>query len=103
MLSIRFDSAREWWVPGRVFGRLFQSALASGQLGTDLSEWQHVANANGGVALADLEPAVARALTVGLRAAASAELIRLGDVDQHTDDGTYKASLEKLLMLSHDL
>jgi hypothetical protein len=103
MLSIRFDSDHEWWVPGRVFERLFQRALENGQLGTDLSEWQHVADANGGVSLVDIEPAVARALTAGLRAAASAELVRLGDVDQHTDDGTYKASLEKLLMLSHDL
>lgn len=103
MLSIRLDRDREWWVPGRVFERLFQSALENGQLGTDLGEWQHVADANGGVSLIDLEPAVARALTVGLRAAASAELVRLGDVDQHTDDGTYKASLAKFLILSHDL
>ena len=34
----------------------------------------------------------------GLRAAAIAELARLGDdVDLHTQDGTYKVSLEKLL------
>jgi hypothetical protein len=93
MLSTRLDGAREWWVPGRVFERLFQRALDNGQLETHLSEWQHVVDANGGVSLVDIEPAVARALTVGLRAAASAELVRLGDVGQQTDDGTYKASL----------
>lgn len=103
MLSIWLDREREWWLPGRVFERLFRSALENGQLGADLGEWQHVADANGGVSLVDIEPAVARALTVGLRAAASEELVRLGNVDQHTDDGTYKASLEKFLMLSQDL
>jgi hypothetical protein len=97
MLSIRFDTDHEWWVSGRVFERLFLSALEHGQLAPSLEEWRHVADANGGFSLARLEPAVARDLIAGLRAAASAELARLGDVDLRTEDGTYKVSLEKLL------
>lgn len=97
MLSIRFDADHEWWVSGRVFERLFLSALEHGHLAPSLEEWRHVADANGGFSLARLDPAVARELMVGLRAAAIAELARLGEVDLHTQDGTYKVSLEKLL------
>jgi hypothetical protein len=97
MLSIRFDEDHEWWVPGRVFERLFLSALEHGQLAPSLEEWRHVADANGGFSFSRLEADVARELMTGLRAAARAELARLGDVDLHTEDGTYKVSLEKLL------
>ncbi|HEX2688567.1 MAG TPA: hypothetical protein VHN14_18190 [Kofleriaceae bacterium] len=100
MLSIRFDQDHEWWVSGRVFERLFMSALEHGHLAPSLEEWRHVADANGGFSLARLEPAVACNLVSGLRAAASAELARLGDVDLHTEDGTYKVSLEKLLAVT---
>src|SRR5215470_2512396 len=103
MLSIRFDTDHEWWVSGRVFERLFLSALEHGQLAPSLEEWRHVADANGGFSLARLEPAVARDLTAGLRAAASAELARLGDVDLRTEDGTYKVSLEKFLAMTDDV
>jgi hypothetical protein len=100
MLSIRFDDDHEWWVSGRVFERLFLSALEHGQLAPALEEWRHVADANGGFSLARLEPEVARELTAGLRAAATAELMRLGDVDLQTAEGTYKVSLEKLLAVT---
>jgi len=100
MLSIRFDEEREWWVSGRAFERLFLSALEHGQLAPALEEWRHVADANGGFSLARLEPGVSRDLTVGLRAAASAELARLGNVDEDSEDGTYKVSLEKLLAVT---
>lgn len=103
MLSIRFDTDHEWWVSGRVFERLFLSALKHGQLAPSLEEWRHVADANGGFSLARLEPGVARDLITGLRAAASAELARLGEVDLHTEDGTYKVSLEKLLAVTEDI
>jgi hypothetical protein len=103
MLSIRFDNDHEWWVSGGVFERLFLSALEHGQLAPSLEEWRHVADANGGFSLARLEPAVARDLTAGLRAAASAELARLGNVDLRTEDGSYKVSLEKLLAVTADL
>jgi hypothetical protein len=99
MLSIRFDKDHEWWVSGRVFERLFLSALEHGHLAPSLEEWRHVADANGGFSLARLDPAVARDLKTGLRAAAIAELERLGEVDLRTADGTYKVSLEKLLAL----
>src|SRR5436190_10626773 len=103
MLSIRFDNDHEWWVAGGVFERLFLSALEHGQLAPSLEEWRHVADANGGFSLARLEPTVARDLTAGLRAAASAELARLGNVDLRTADGTYKVSLEKLLAVTDAL
>ena len=97
MLSIRFDTDHEWWVSGRVFERLFLSALEHGQLSPSLEEWRHVADANGGFSFGEDEQDVARDLMTGLRAAAIAELSRLGNVDLHTQDGTYKVSLEKLL------
>ena len=56
-----------------------------------------MAAANGGLSFGEDEQDVARELMAGLRAAAIAELARLGDVDLHTQDGTYKVSLEKLL------
>jgi len=100
MLSIRFDNDHEWWVSGTVFERLFSSALEHGQLAPSLEEWRHVAAANGGLSFSDDERGVARELMIGLRAAAGAELARLGDVDLRTEDGTYKVSLEKLLVVA---
>lgn len=97
MLSIRFDTEREWWVSGRVFERLFLSAVEHGQLAPSLEEWRHVADANGGLSFDRVEQGVAAELMVGLRAEARAELARLGNVDLQTEDGTYKVSLEKLL------
>ena len=82
---------------GRVFERLFLSALEHGQLAPSLEEWRYVAVANGGLSFDEDEQDVARELMAGLRAAAIAELARLGDVDLHSQDGTYKVSLEKLL------
>lgn len=100
MLSICFteDHKHEWWVSSRVFERLFSSAIEHGQLAVSLEEWQHVAAANGGLSFGADEQNVARELMAGLRAAAIAELTRLGDVDLNTQDGTYKVSLEKLLV-----
>jgi hypothetical protein len=102
MLSICFvdDHEHEWWASSKVFERLFLSALEHGQLAPSLEEWRHVATANGGLAFSDDERDVARELMTGLRAAAAAELARLGDVDLRTDDGTYKVSLEKLLAVT---
>ena len=99
MLSICFteDHKHEWWVSSGVFERLFSSAIEHGQLAPSLEEWQHVAAANGGLSFGEDEQNVARELMSGLRAAAIAELARLGDVDLHTQDGAYKVSLEKLL------
>jgi hypothetical protein len=102
MLSICFadDQEHEWWAPSHVFERLFLSALEHGQLASSLEEWRHIATANGGLSFNDDEQGVARELMSGLRAAARAELTRLGDVDLRSDDGTYKVSLEKLLAIS---
>ena len=103
MLSIRFDNEHEWWVPGDVFERLFQSALDHGQLAPHLEEWRHVADANGGISLKDVDPDVARALTTGLRAAATTELAGLEQTRQDTKDRTYMTSLEKLLAITRGL
>lgn len=100
MLSICFteDHEHEWWVSSTVFERLFSSALEHGQLVPSFEEWRHVAVANGGLSFSDDERGVARELMTGLRAAARAELARLGDVDLRTEDATYKVSLERLLV-----
>jgi hypothetical protein len=103
VLSIRFDNEHEWWVPGGVFDRLFQSALDHGQLAPDLEEWRHVVDANGGISLTDLDPDVALALTMGLRAAATTELAGLEQMRQDTEDRTYMTSLEKLLTITREL
>ncbi len=103
MLSILFDGDHEWWVSGRVFERLFLSALQHGQLALSLEKWRHVTAANGGLCFSDDEQDVARELKAGLRAAASAGLSRLGAVDLRTEDTTYKVSLEKLLAITDDV
>ena len=100
MLSICFteDHEHEWWVSSQVFERLFSSAIQRGYLASSFDEWRHVAAANGGISFGDDERSVARELMTGLRAAARADLARLGDVDPRTEDGTYKVSLEKLMV-----
>jgi hypothetical protein len=100
MLSIRFDDEREWWVSSGVFERLFICALEYGQLVPELEEWRHIAEANGGLSLADVEPAVARGLKAGLREAASEELSRLRAMDLRAEDDSYKVALEKLLAIT---
>lgn len=97
MLSIQFDRDHEWWAPGAVVERLFESALADGQLAPAMAEWREVADANGGLSFPELEPDVADELRAGLRAAATAELARLGHAAPNSEDATYRASLEKLL------
>jgi hypothetical protein len=97
MLSIYFAANREWWVSSDVFERLFLTALEHGHLAPSLADWRHVAAANGGLSFDDDEPGIARELMTRLRAAARAELARIGDVDLHSEDGTYKVSLEKLV------
>ena len=103
MLSIRFDDDHEWWASGQIFERLFRSALAHGQLAPALEEWRHFADANGGFSMAAIDPAIAHALRVGLRAAAGAELERLGKTDLQPDEATYKVSLQKLLAVTDGL
>jgi hypothetical protein len=103
MLSIRFDDDHEWWASGQVFERLFRSALAHGHLAAALEEWRHFADANGGFSMAAMDPAIARDLRVGLRAAAGAELERLGDTNLQPEDATYKVSLQKLLAVTDGL
>ncbi|QRK11628.1 hypothetical protein JQX13_17075 [Archangium violaceum] len=100
MLSIHFDAEREWWVSGRIFERLFQSALDSGKMPSKLEQWLHVADANGGLDLSLLDPSEASELVTVLRDAALRDLAKLGDVDAESEDGAYRDSLLKMLKVS---
>lgn len=103
MLSILFDDndAHEWWVSGRVFERLFLSALNHGHLAPALEEWRFVADANGG--LSQLEPEVARELLEGLRAAAHEEIARLRDAAPSSEEWGYRIDFEKFLAATKDI
>jgi hypothetical protein len=100
MLSIRFDRDREWWVSASVLERLFRSAIENGHLAPALDEWQHVADANGGLSLASIDAAVANELVAGLRAAAHAEVERLPSLNLRAEDQSYLASLQRLLAVA---
>jgi hypothetical protein len=96
MLSISFDSEHEWWVSGKIFERLFQSALDRG-MSPKLEQWRDVANANGGLDLTLMEPGEADELMTALRSAAERDLTQLGAADPASEDGSYRVGLLKLL------
>ena len=96
MLSIRFGGDNEWWVSGGIFERLFQSALDHGKMSPELEYWRHVADANGGLDLSLLDASAANGLVKALRDTALHDLAKLGDVDDESEDGSYKASLLKI-------
>jgi len=108
VLSIRFDQSTEWWVSSAVFERLFNVGLAEGDIPAGLTDWQHVASANGGFGLERESPETSRALAGGIISAARKELARvtskLTDVDEseHPVDWTYRESLKKLLAQMRD-
>jgi hypothetical protein len=97
MLSIKFDTQSEWWVPGKTFERLFRSAIGAGDLPASLEEWMHIADANGGLDLSVVEPAVSGALVNGLRKAATRDVARYGDEPITTEEGDYALALRKFL------
>lgn len=97
MLSIQLDEKHEWWVSGKVFDRLFQSALDCGNMSPHLEHWRHVADANGGLDVSAMDPSEADGLVTALRHTAEGELARLGDVDPFSEDGSYRVSLLKLV------
>lgn len=97
MLSIKFDTQSEWWVPGKTFERLFHAALDAGDLPASFEEWMHIADANGGLDLSAVEPAVSGALVNGLRKAAVRDVSRYGDEAITSDDGDYALALRKFL------
>ena len=101
MLSIRFDSRNEWWVSGGAFTRLFQAAQKDGLMAKDLEQWLHVADANGGLDVSQIAPAEAVRLATALRSTAEREVQRLRDLTPTSDDGSYRASLQKLLALDN--
>jgi hypothetical protein len=97
MLSIQLNDKHEWWVSGKVFERLFQSALDGGKMPPDLEHWRHVADANGGLNLSRINPLEANEMVTALRDTAEREIARLRDADPATEDGSYCTSLLKLL------
>ena len=99
MLSIRFDSKREWWVSGRAFARLFQTALRDGVMPANLEDWFHAAEANGGLDVSEIDQSEAGALVAALYSTAEREVEQLRNADQATEDGSYRISLQKLLAL----
>ena len=96
MLSIRFNGDHEWWVSGKIFDRLFQSALDNG-MSPNLEHWRDVANANGGFSVTRMERSQADELVTALRSAAERDLTQLGAADPATEDGSYCIGLLKLL------
>lgn len=99
MLSIRFNSKADWWVSGEAFTRLFEAALRGGNMPADLRKWLDVADANGGLDLSRLAPDDASVITAALRVTAERETEHLKNARPTTPDGSYRASLEKLLAL----
>mgnify|MGYP001587245643 CR=1 FL=1 len=102
MLSIRFDNRREWWINGKAFDRLFESAVDRGHVPAALAHYQHVANANGGFSFDRMDPEAAVVLKDGLLAQASIDYAAFKDADPSTDDGSYRVSLGRLLGLFSD-
>lgn len=100
MLTITFPNKNQWWVPGKVFDRLFTSALAAGDLPGDFVQWQHTANANGGLDFGQLDQNVAKALATGLNHAAQREAALFSEQDPSTEDGDYAASLRNCISAS---
>jgi hypothetical protein len=104
MLSIQFGPEKEWWVSGKVFERLFQSALDAKEIPEALADWRHVADATGGLDLSDMEPTDAKQLTSGLRRAAEREVGSIGEkIDPTSELYSYRVSLLKLLRLGEDV
>ena len=99
MLSIWFDDEHEWWINGKAFDRLFESAVDRGQVPATLAHYQHVANANGGLSFDLIEREVAAVLKDGLLAQAAIDHTAVKDADPSTWDGSYRVSLERLLGL----
>lgn len=99
MLSIKFDSDREWWVSGMIFERLFQAALDGGEIPPELEGWRHSADANGGLDCSSMDAAEAKRLVTALRTTAKLEVEALEHANRVSEDGSYYVSLRKLLDL----
>jgi hypothetical protein len=97
MLSIVFKPKGEWWVSSAVFDRLFQSALDHGEIAPAMGHWHDIVTANGGFDLSDAPVSEAEQLTLGLHRTAERELVLLREVTPQSEEGTYRASLLKLL------
>jgi hypothetical protein len=100
MQLVVFGPEREWWVPGRVWDRLFQSVEATPPP-DEVLYWFRVTDANNGIDLdEDLEPELRPGFVATIRQAAQRELALVGDVDpQDGEDGMYRSALERLLEL----
>jgi hypothetical protein len=97
MLSIRFADGREWWASGENVERLFTSAVQQGALAPELEQSRHVADADGGFDVAELDTDTVDRLVTGLREAAHHDRAGLVDVPAGSPDEGYRASLDKFL------
>jgi hypothetical protein len=97
MLSIRYGPEKEWWVSAKIFDRLFQSGLESGEIPPHLEHWRHVAGTNGGFDILRGEPKEAEQLAMGLRSAAEREVASLCNPNPASEDGGYRQALMRLL------
>jgi hypothetical protein len=101
MHLIVFGPEREWWVPGRVWYRLFQ-AIEGAPAPDDILHSFRLTNANNGIDLnEDLEPELRHAFVATMRQAAQREIAVVGDVHpEDGEDGMYRSALSKLLQLT---
>jgi hypothetical protein len=97
MLSIRFGPEREWWVSGKTFHQLFQSALETGEMPPHLEHWRDVADANGGFDVSGMAPAEADRLVTALHRAAKREMAHLGSGSPTPEAASYCLSLAQLI------
>ena len=102
MYSILLLNNKEWWVSSTVFERLFEAALAMGEVGPTLAYWRDIAAGSGGFNFLDSEKDVVEALTDGLRRAAERELGLLGKGPLSGVDEGYRRGLVDLVALAPD-
>lgn len=96
MLAIKLHT-HEWWVSAKHFERLFNEALAAGDIPPAFEEWLHVAMANGGLDFTQLDSQVAKRLNHGLRAAAQRQVASFQRHAPTTENGDYAQGLQNLL------
>ena len=99
MLSIRVAEGREWWVSGTILDRLFHAAIGDSAKPTELENWWHVINANGGLDLSLLDASDAGELLRVLFETADRESALLSEESLALESKAYRAGLARLLEL----
>jgi hypothetical protein len=102
MQLITFGPDREWWVPGRVWDRLFSAVEEqSSSTPEEVMYWFRVTDANNGIDLdEDLEPGLRGPFVTTLGRVAEREHALVAEIDVNDgEDGMYRSALERLLEL----